>query len=61
MISETGDAFGLQLLIQEDILNTVLSPQYEDYDDYLFHALMDVIVDNYYTIIEEIKDLMDHL
>jgi magnesium transporter len=124
MIREMGEFFGLHLLVQEDILNTVLSPQYEDYDDYLFltlkmlkvnpetrlieqehvsfilgdfflisfqetkqdvfepvrlrlegqkgrirkrgidyllYALIDVIVDNYYTITEEINDHMNHL
>jgi magnesium transporter len=124
MIRELGDFFGLHLLVQEDILNTVLSPQYEDYDDYLFltlkmlkineetrlieqehvsfilgdyflisfqetrqdvfepvryrleghkgrirkrnidyllYALIDVIVDNYYTITEEINDHMNNL
>jgi len=124
MIREMGEFFGLHLLVQEDILNTVLSPQFEDYDDYLFltlkmlkineetrlieqehisfilgdfylisfqetkqdvfepvrrrleghkgrirkrgidyllYALIDVIVDNYYTITEEINDHMNHL
>lgn len=124
MIRELGDFFGLHLLVQEDILNTVLSPQYEDYDDYLFltlkmlrineetrlieqehvsfilgdhflisfqetrqdvfepvryrleghkgrirkrnidyllYALIDVIVDNYYTITEEVNDHMNNL
>lgn len=124
MIRELGDFFGLHLLVQEDILNTVLSPQYEDYDDYLFltlkmlkineetrlieqehvsfilgdyflisfqetrqdvfepvryrleghkgrirkrnidyllYAVIDVIVDNYYTITEEINDHMNNL
>ena len=124
MIREVGEFFGLHLLVQEDILNTVLSPQFEDYDDYLFltlkmlrlnpetrlieqehvsfilgsfylisfqetrqdvfepvrlrleghkgrirkrgidyllYALVDVIVDNYYSITEGINDHMNHL
>ncbi|MFP4092726.1 MAG: CorA family divalent cation transporter, partial [Cyclobacteriaceae bacterium] len=124
VVKEIGDFFGLHLLVMEDILNTVLSPQYEDYDDYLFltlkmlkinpetrlieqehvsfilgdhflisfqetiqdvfepvrqrieghkgrirkrsidyllYALIDVIVDNYYTITEEVNDHMNHL
>lgn len=124
VIREVGDFFGLHLLVQEDILNTVLSPQYEDYDDYLFltlkmlkinpetrlieqehvsfilgsfylisfqetrqdvfdsvrkrleghkgrirkrgvdyllYALIDVVVDHYYTITEEVNDHMNHL
>lgn len=124
LIKNIGTHFGLHLLVQEDILNTVLSPQFEDYDDYLFltlkmlklnpdtrhieqkhvsfilgdhylisfqetsedvfepvrarleghkgrirkrdidyllYALVDVIVDNYYIITEEINDHMNHL
>jgi magnesium transporter len=124
IIRQVGDYFGLHLLVQEDILNTVLSPQFEDYDDYLFltlkmlrinpethlieqehvsfilgdhylisfqetrqdvfepvrqrleghkgrirkrgidyllYALIDVVVDNYYTITEEVNDHMNHL
>ncbi|MDF9800608.1 magnesium transporter [Catalinimonas alkaloidigena] len=124
LIQEVGDHFGLHLLAMEDIMNTVLSPQFEDYEDHLFltlkmlkvnpetklieqehvsfilgenylvsfqetkhdvfepvrhrlenqkgrirkrkidyllYALIDVIVDNYYTITEEINDHMNAL
>ena len=124
LIEEIGEHFDLHPLVLEDILNTVLSPQYEDYDDYLFitlkmmnfnaethaieqehvsfilgksyiisfqerkkdvfepvrqrlesfkgrirkrgadyllYALIDVIVDNYYTITEEYSDQMSEL
>ncbi|WKN46059.1 magnesium/cobalt transporter CorA [Tunicatimonas pelagia] len=119
VVQEIGDHFKLHLLVTEDILNTILSPQYENYDgylfitlkmlnfnkethyierehisfiltpqvlisfqehrkdvfdpvrerlevakgrirkrgvDYLLYALMDVIVDNYYTVIEEYNE-----
>lgn len=124
LIQEVGDHFGLHLLVMEDIMNTVLSPQFEDYEDHLFvtlkmlkvnpesrmieqehvsfilgdhflisfqetkqdvfepvrqrlegqkgrirkrridyllYALIDVIVDNYYTITEEVNDHMNAL
>lgn len=124
LIQEVGDHFGLHLLVMEDIMNTVLSPQFEGYEDhvfltlkmlkvnpetrmieqehvsfilgdyflisfqeskldvfepvrqrltghkgrirkrkidYLLYALIDVIVDNYYTITEEINDHMNAL
>lgn len=119
IVQEVGEHFGLHPLVTEDILNTVLSPQYEYYEDYLFitlkmlnfneethhveqehvsfiltpnvlisfqerakdvfdpvrerleaakgrirkrgidyllYALMDVVVDNYYTVIEEYNE-----
>jgi magnesium transporter len=124
LIQKVGDHFGLHLLVMEDIMNTVLSPQFENYEDHLFltlkmlrvnpdtrlieqehvsfilgeyylvsfqetkhdvfepvrqrltsqkgrirkrridyllYALIDVIVDNYYTITEEINDHMNAL
>ncbi|WPP48094.1 magnesium/cobalt transporter CorA [Catalinimonas niigatensis] len=124
VIQKVGDHFGLHLLVMEDIINTVLSPQFESYEDhifitlkmlkvnpethmieqehvsfilgdyylisfqetkhdvfepvrqrlaghkgrirkrkidYLLYALIDVIVDNYYTITEEINDHMNAL
>ncbi|WKN33153.1 magnesium/cobalt transporter CorA [Porifericola rhodea] len=124
LVQQLGDHFKLHLLVMEDIMNTVLSPQFEDYEDYLFltlkmlkvnpdtklieqehvsfilgdhylisfqetkhdvfepvrqrleaqkgrirrrkidyllYALIDVIVDNYYTITEEINDHMNAL
>ncbi|MGD1889940.1 MAG: magnesium/cobalt transporter CorA [Cyclobacteriaceae bacterium] len=39
VVREIGEYFGLHPLVTEDILNTVLSPQYEDYDDYIFITL----------------------
>ena len=45
LIQEVGDHFDLHPLVMEDILNTVLSPQYEDYEDYLFITLKMMSVD----------------
>ncbi len=39
VVQEIGEHFGLHPLVSEDILNTVLSPQYENYDEYLFITL----------------------
>lgn len=124
LVQEVGDYFELHPLVMEDIMNTVLSPQFESYEDYLFltlkmlkinpktrmieqehvsfilgdyflisfqetkqdvfepvrqrlngqkgrirkrkpdyllYALIDVIVDNYYTITEEVNEHMDEL
>lgn len=124
IVQQIGDFFSFHPLVLEDIPNTLLSPQYEDFDDYLFitlkmlsvnpenhlveqehisfilgknyllsfqerkkdvfdpvrqrlekakgkirkrgadyllYALMDVIVDNYYTITEEVSDKMNQL
>lgn len=123
-IQKIGDFFSLHPLVLEDIPNTLLSPQYEDFDDYLFitmkmlsinpenhlveqehvsfilgknyllsfqerkkdvfnpvrqrlekskgkirkrgadyllYALIDVIVDNYYSITEEVNDKINQL
>lgn len=124
IIQQIGDFFSFHPLVLEDIPNTLLSPQYEDFDEYLFitlkmlsinpenhlveqehisfilgknylisfqerkkdvfdpvrqrlekakgkirkrgadyllYALLDVIVDNYYTITEEVSDKMNQL
>ncbi len=124
VIQKIGDHFNLHPLVLEDIPNTLLSPQYEDFDDYLFitlkmlsvnaeshlveqehvsfilgknyllsfqerkkdvfdpvrqrlekargkirkrgvdyllYALIDVIVDNYYAITEEVSEKMNQL
>lgn len=45
LIQEVGDHFDLHPLVTEDILNTVLTPQYEDYGDYLFLTLKMMSVD----------------
>lgn len=39
VVQEIGDHFCLHPLVTEDILNTVLSPQYENYEEYLFITL----------------------
>jgi len=39
VVQEIGEYFGLHPLVSEDILNTVLSSQYENYDNYLFLTL----------------------
>ncbi|MEQ9440752.1 MAG: magnesium/cobalt transporter CorA [Cyclobacteriaceae bacterium] len=39
IVQQMGDHFCLHPLVTEDILNTVLSPQYENYEDYLFITL----------------------
>ena len=39
VVQEIGEHFGLHPLVSEDVLNTVLSLQYENYDDYLFITL----------------------
>ena len=53
LIQEVGDHFDLHPLVMEDILNTVLSPQYEDYDDYLFITLKMMCVDPKHQSIEQ--------
>ena len=53
LIQEVGDHFELHPLVLEDILNTVLSPQYEDYDDYLFITLKMMSVDTKHQSIEQ--------
>ena len=53
LIQEVGDHFDLHALVMEDILNTVLSPQYEDYDDYLFMTLKMMSVDPQNQSIEQ--------
>lgn len=53
LIQEIGDHFELHPLVMEDILNTVLSPQYEDYDDYLFITLKMMSVDPKHQSIEQ--------
>ncbi len=53
LIQEVGDHFDLHPLVMEDILNTVLSPQYEDYEDYLFITLKMMSVDPQNQSIEQ--------
>ena len=53
LIQEAGDHFDLHPLVMEDILNTVLSPQYEDYDDYLFITMKMMSVDPEQQSIEQ--------
>ena len=53
IVQEIGDHFDLHPLVLEDILNTVLSPQYEDYDDYLFITLKMMSVDPEHQSIEQ--------
>ena len=53
LIQEVGDHFELHPLVMEDILNTVLSPQYEDYDDYLFITLKMMSVDTEHQSVEQ--------
>ena len=53
LIQEIGDHFELHPLVMEDILNTILSPQYEDYDDYLFLTLKMMSVDPEHQSVEQ--------
>ena len=53
LVQEVGDHFELHPLVMEDILNTILSPQYEDYDDYLFITLKMMSVDAEHQSIEQ--------
>ncbi len=39
LVQRVGNHFCLHLLVMEDIVNTILSPQYDAYDDYLFITL----------------------
>nr|WKN39107.1 magnesium/cobalt transporter CorA [Tunicatimonas sp. TK19036] len=39
IVQQLGEHFCLHPLVTEDILNTVLSPQYENYEEYLFITL----------------------
>ncbi len=45
IIQAIGEHFDLHPLVSEDILNTVLSPQYEDYEDYLFITMKMMSID----------------
>ena len=53
LIQGVGDHFNLHPLVMEDILNTVLAPQYEDYGDYLFITLKMMSVDPKHQSVEQ--------
>lgn len=53
MIQEVGDFFFLHPLVLEDIPNTLLSPQYEGFDDYLFITLKMLSVNPEHHLVEQ--------
>lgn len=53
IIQKIGDFFNLHPLVLEDIPNTLLSPQYEDFDDYLFITLKMLSVNEENHLVEQ--------
>ncbi len=53
VLQQIGDCFHLHPLVMEDIPNTLLSPQYEDYDDYLFLTLKMLSINQETHLVEQ--------
>lgn len=53
ILQKLGDYFRLHPLVMEDIPNTLLSPQYEDFDDYLFLTLKMLSVNKETHLVEQ--------